>query len=102
LSVWALSRIRACAASDGLVGHVDDFLFDAGSWTIGRLVINTSNLAGRSVLLNPEGVRTSDRDTLTLHVDLTPEALLRSAEFRAAEMISRSGSTREFDGARAG
>jgi hypothetical protein len=54
------------------------------------------------VLLNPEGVRTSDRDTLTLHVDLTPEALLRSAEFRAAEMISRSGSTREFDGARAG
>jgi hypothetical protein len=80
------------AASDGPVGHVDDFLVDGSSWGIWRLVIDTSNWpGGRSVLVNPGVVRTIDWNTSTLHVDLTREGVLKSAEFRAAEMIGRAG-----------
>jgi hypothetical protein len=80
------------AASDGAVGHIDDFLFDAGSWTIWRLVVDTSHgFGGRRVLLKPGGIREIDWDMSTVHVDLTREQVLVSAEFRPAEMISRSG-----------
>jgi hypothetical protein len=47
------------AASDGLVGHVDDFLFDAGSWTIWRLVVGTPS--GFSSTLRPPIRRRCDR-----------------------------------------
>ena len=83
------------AASDGPAGHVDDFLFDAGSWTIWRLVADASNGAGgRRVLLKPGAVRNIDWNTSTVHVDLTRERVLRSAEFRAAEMIGCGGDGR--------
>jgi hypothetical protein len=76
------------AASDGAVGHVDDFLFDASSWIIWRLVVDTSDgPGGRSVMLKPGDVRGIDWHTSTVHVDLTRERVLRSAEFRAEEVI---------------
>jgi len=40
-------------ASDGPIGHVDDFLFDEQTWTIRYLVIDTSNwVGGRTVLVS--------------------------------------------------
>src|SRR6266581_6788013 len=39
-------------ASDGEIGHVDDFLVDE-SWTVQYLVVDTSNwLGGKSVLIS--------------------------------------------------
>src|SRR6476660_3534178 len=41
-------------ATDGEIGHVDDFLIDGGNWTLRYLVVDTSNwIGGRSVLISP-------------------------------------------------
>lgn len=43
-------------ASDGEIGHVDDFLFDE-SWTVQYLVVDTSNgPGGKSVLISTSKV----------------------------------------------
>jgi len=39
-------------ATDGEIGHIDDFLLDA-NWTVRYLVVDTSNwIGGRSVLVS--------------------------------------------------
>ena len=44
-------------ASDGPIGHVDDFLFDEQTWAIRYLVIDTSNwIGGRTVLVSTDVV----------------------------------------------
>ena len=44
-------------ASDGEIGHVDDFVVDATTWRIQHLLIDTSNwIGGRSVLISPASV----------------------------------------------
>jgi hypothetical protein len=46
-------------ASDGLIGHVADFLFEEETWAIRHLVIDTHNwLPGKRVLVAPPKVRT--------------------------------------------
>ena len=41
-------------ASDGELGHVDDYIFDDETWTIRYLVVDTKNwLPGRKVLVAP-------------------------------------------------
>jgi len=40
-------------ATDGVIGHVDEFLFDEETWTIRYLVVDTSNwIGGRTVLIS--------------------------------------------------
>jgi hypothetical protein len=60
------------AASDGEIGHVDDFLVEEADWSIHYLVVDTSNWwAGKKVLISPHSARDIDwRDRLvTLDVD---------------------------------
>ena len=41
----------AIRATDGMIGHAMDFLFDDGKWVIRYLVVNTGTwLSGRGVL----------------------------------------------------
>ena len=47
-------------ATDGEIGHVDDFLVDAG-WKVRYLVVDTSNwIGGKSVLIAPIAIETVD------------------------------------------
>src|SRR3546814_3076820 len=46
------------AASDGEIGHIDDFLVDDTDWSLRFLVIDTRNwLPGRKVLVAPAWAR---------------------------------------------
>ena len=46
-------------ATDGEIGHVDDFLVDPG-WNVRYLVVDTSNwIGGKSVLIAPSRSRRS-------------------------------------------
>jgi hypothetical protein len=48
-------------ASDGEIGHVEDFLMDDADWSIHYLVIDTKNWwPGKSVLISPLSVREID------------------------------------------
>ena len=44
-------------ATDGAVGHVEDFLFDDRTWAIASIIVNPKNWgAGQPVLLSPRAV----------------------------------------------
>jgi sporulation protein YlmC with PRC-barrel domain len=66
-------------ASDGEIGHVDDFLIDEASWTIQYFVVDTSNwIGGKSVLISPTVLKGIDWSNSTLQVSLTREAIKNS------------------------
>ena len=71
------SKVRGfhLRATDGEIGHVDDFLFDE-SWRICYLVVDTSNwIGGRSVLVAPSMIETFDSLNKQIHVRLTREQI---------------------------
>ena len=71
------------AASDGEIGHVDDFILDDGFFTIRHVVVDTSNWpGGRSVLLSPSSILAINWSGRKVHVDASVERVRRSPECR--------------------
>lgn len=68
-------------ATDGIIGHVCDFMMDDKSWAIGQLVIKTGHrLSGREVLIPTDKVARISFDESTVFVNLTKEAVEQSPE----------------------
>lgn len=66
-------------ASDGISGHVCDFMMDAQSWAISQLVIKTGHrLSGNEVRLAAKDVERISYDESTVFVNLTKEAVEHS------------------------
>jgi hypothetical protein len=60
------------SASDGKVGHIDDFVIRDEGWTIEFIVVDTRDwLPGRQVLVSPRSAREIDWDQATVRFDLT-------------------------------
>jgi len=73
-------------ASDGEVGHVDDFLIGEKSWRIRYLRVDTSNwLGGRSVIVAADTLEWIDRTTGRLNVRVSREAVKQSPPLSAIE-----------------
>ena len=71
------------AASDGEIGHVDDFIVDDEFWTIQHIVPDTSNWpGGRSVLVSPAAVRAIDWLGRRVHVGVAVAGIRNSPEYR--------------------
>jgi hypothetical protein len=63
-------------ARDGMLGHVEDFLVDERDWTIGGIVVATSNwLPGKRVLIEPHAVERIDWPYRQVYVALTRAAI---------------------------
>jgi hypothetical protein len=72
-------------ASDGIVGHVADFMMDEESWAIGELVIKTGNrFTGKEVRIPTNCVNRISYDESTVFVNLTKEAVEQSPEHHLA------------------
>ena len=68
-------------ASDGMIGHVCDFMMDAESWAIRRLVIKTGHrLSGKEVLISTSQVDRISYEESTVFVSLTRESVEQSSE----------------------
>jgi hypothetical protein len=83
------SKIRGLHlhATDGEIGHVDDFLFDEATWSIRYLVVDTSNwIGGRSVLVSPSVVTRIDWPDARIHVSLTRDAIKSSRSVDTADI----------------
>jgi hypothetical protein len=66
-------------ASDGMIGHVCDFMMDDQSWAIGQLVIKTGHrLSGKEVLIPTKKVDRISYEESTVSVNLTSEAVEQS------------------------
>lgn len=78
-------------ATDGEVGHVEDFVFDDQGWAIRYLVIDTSNWPGGApVLVAPSWADEIDWTNSRLRVDLTVAQVKQSPVFADDVALARS------------
>ena len=73
-------------ATDGMVGHVDDFLVDP-SWNVAYLVVDTSNwVGGKSVLISPSAIQKVDAEAKEIRVRLTRQQIELSPSVETADI----------------
>jgi hypothetical protein len=84
-------------ASDGSIGHVDDFLFDEETWSIRYLAIDTRNwLPGKHVLVSSEWVERVSWDERKVQVNLTRDAVRASPEYDRDALLTASDEDRLY------
>ena len=69
-------------ATDGEIGHVEDFIVDDENWAILFLVVDTTNwLPGKKVLLSPQWINRVEWADSSVYFNLTRESVENSSEF---------------------
>ena len=77
-------------ATDGEIGHVEDFYFDDEAWVIRYLVVRAGAwLGGRNVLVSPYSVGASDWKSTILPVSITKEQVRNSPLIDTERPVSR-------------
>ena len=78
------------AASDGGIGHIQDFYFDDKSWAVRYVVADTGGwLTGRMVLLAPRSFGRLELDGKSLCVNLTRKQIEASPPIKSHRPVSR-------------
>lgn len=81
-------------ARDGVLGRIDDFLFDDATWTVRYVVVDTGVwLAGRRVLLAPHAINGHAADTNCVSINLTQEQIRTSPE-ASSDQVTREHEAR--------
>jgi len=81
-------------ATDGEIGHVDDFIIDDATWAIRYLVIATHNWRpGKRVLIAPAWIERVSWSKKKVFVGLTSQAIQQSPEYTAASLPTREYET---------
>ncbi|WP_372624633.1 PRC-barrel domain-containing protein [Falsiroseomonas sp.] len=82
-------------ATDGDIGHVEEFLVDDESWVIRYAMIDTANWwPARKVLLSPRSFREIDWATQKVRVDVTREQVKASPEYDPSTTLQRDHEAR--------
>lgn len=69
-------------ATDGYIGHIEDFLIDSESWQITRVIVDTKNwLPGKKVMIPPSEIEKINWLDSQISVKMTKETLKKSPEF---------------------
>jgi hypothetical protein len=77
-------------ATDGNIGHVEDFVVDDEMWALRYVVVDTRNwLPGRKVLVSPQWATAVDWVEEKLRVDLTTDTIKGSPEYEPLAPIDR-------------
>jgi sporulation protein YlmC with PRC-barrel domain len=85
-------------ASDGDVGHVDDFIIDDETWEVRYLVIQTGHLwFGKKVLVSPGWADRISWESRAVYVDVKREAIRKCPTWDASMPINREYETRLYD-----
>ena len=86
------------AATDGDIGHVEDFLVDDVTWAIRYMAVDTRNWwPGTTVLVSPEWITRVDWNEAKVHVELTREQIKNSPAFDPAGPVQREYEMQLFD-----
>lgn len=85
-------------ATDGEIGHVEEFIADDADWFIRYMVVDTRNwLPGRKVLVPPDWIdRVSWADS-NVYVDLPRELIKNSPEFDPSAPVNRQYEEKLYD-----
>lgn len=85
-------------ATDGGIGHVEDFISEDEDWVIRYMVVDTKNwLPGRKVLISPQWIERVSWNEKKVHVDLSREAVKNSPEYDEAAPVNREYEVRLYD-----
>jgi uncharacterized protein YrrD len=77
-------------ATDGEIGHVEDFIIDDESWEICYLIVNTNNwCAGKKVLISPQWIERVNWDDTTVFINLSRETMKHSPEYNEESLLTR-------------
>jgi hypothetical protein len=77
-------------ASDGDIGHVQDFLVDEETWAIRYMVVNTSNWwMGHRALIAPQWIVGLNWDDNVVSVDLTRDAVRNAPPYTPGMQLDR-------------
>ena len=77
-------------ATDGEIGHVEDFLLDDENWKIHYTIVDTSNWwDGRRVLLRPQWIKCVSWNEREIYIDMSREKIQNSPEWDPNEPLSR-------------
>ena len=77
-------------ASDGEIGHVEDFVVDEETWAIRYLIINTGPWwSGRRVLVSPRWIECVDWTESKVFINLSQEAVKHSPEYTHESLLTR-------------
>jgi hypothetical protein len=75
-------------ATDGNIGHVEDFLVDDEAWVIRFFVVNTRNwLPNRRVLVSPQWIKRASWTGKKVFVDLSRDAIKKSPKFDPSKPV---------------
>ena len=85
-------------ATDGDIGHVEDFLVDDQSWTIRYMLVDTTNWwAGKKVLVAPSWIGRVDWLESKVHVTVTRAQIKTSPEYDPTRPVERPYETQLYD-----
>ncbi|MEO6569202.1 MAG: PRC-barrel domain-containing protein, partial [Opitutaceae bacterium] len=77
-------------ATDGEIGHVEDFIIDSETWAIRYLIVSTRNWwPGKKVLISPQWIDRVSWDQSKVYVGLSREAIKTSPEYDEAALLNR-------------
>ena len=82
-------------ASDGAIGHVEDFLIDDKTWAIRYLIVDTKNwLPGKRVLISPKWIQTISWSDSSVYFNVPRETIKQAPEYLSESSLSRDYETR--------
>jgi hypothetical protein len=85
-------------ASDGDVGHVEDYIVQDNTWAIRYMVVDTRNwLPGRKVLIAPKWIESVDWVDRKVEVNLETKEIKNSPEYDPSLPVNREYETRLYD-----
>jgi hypothetical protein len=85
-------------ATDGQIGHVEDFIISDEDWIIRYLVADTRNwLPGRSVLVSPEWVTDISWQGREVWMDVSTQAIEDSPPFDPSAPVNREYEVQMYD-----
>ncbi len=77
-------------ATDGEIGHVEDFIVDDATWAIRYLIIDTRNWwPGKKILVSPQWIQRISWSESKVFIDLNREAVKQSPEFTEGALLDR-------------
>jgi hypothetical protein len=77
-------------ATDGEIGHVEDFIIDDETWTIRYLLVNTLNWwPGKKVLVSPLWIDRVSWGESKVFVNLSRETIKHSPEYTEEFLLTR-------------
>jgi hypothetical protein len=77
-------------ATDGEIGHVEDFIVDDENWAIRYMLVDTRNWwPGKKVLVSPRWIKRVSWTDSRVYVDLSREAIKSSPEYDESPLINR-------------